>query len=97
KRFSDTLSGRLNVKRLVGPALKAELSNRANVASPRSTVSSPDSVHFLQSMLATDALFRESNGVLRFEGTAATKFVQMHSVKGYPGVANSATVEQLLS
>ncbi|MFX7926568.1 hypothetical protein ABTK22_19695, partial [Acinetobacter baumannii] len=60
-------------------------------------VSSPDSVHFLQSMLATDALFRESNGVLRFEGTAATKFVQMHSVKGYPGVANSATVEQLLS
>ncbi|MFX8086682.1 hypothetical protein ABTK81_19555, partial [Acinetobacter baumannii] len=34
---------------------------------------------------------------MRFEGTAATKFVQMHSVKGYPGVANSATVEQLLS
>jgi type IV secretion system protein VirB4 len=97
RRFSDTLSGRLNIKRLVGPALKAELSNRANVASPRSTVSSPDSVHYLQSLLATDALFREGNGVLRFEGSAATKYVQMHSVKGYPGVANSETVEQMLS
>jgi type IV secretion system protein VirB4 len=98
RQFHDTLMARMRVDRLVDNGLVTELSNRCNIASPRKSVSLPDDdLFFLNTLLPTDTPFREANGLLRFEGGAGRVYMQMHSVKGYPGVANNGTVEQLLA
>lgn len=98
KRFSDTLMARMKVERIAGDALLAELSNRCNVASPRETVCVPDDdLYFLNTLLPTDTPFREADGIMRMVGSGQTVYMQMHSVKGYPGVANNGQVEQLLA
>lgn len=95
--FVDTASTQLRLDRFVGDSLLAELSNRANLASPRQTVSRPeDGRYFLNTLLPTDTILREAGGVLRFEGAAGTKLVQMHAIKSTPGVADNGVIEGLL-
>lgn len=98
RQFVDTLGARLPLRRLAGQALLAELSNRCNPASPRDRVSlPPDDLYFLNTLLPTDTPLREADGLIRFEGAARTVHVQMHSVKGYPGVASNDDVERILA
>ncbi|HEX4510555.1 MAG TPA: type IV secretion system protein VirB4, partial [Burkholderiaceae bacterium] len=53
--FESTLANRLKIRRVQGPALCAELSNRANPASPRASVSlPPGDLYFLNTLLPTD-------------------------------------------
>ena len=97
RQFADTLMARIRVDRLTDNVLLTELANRANVASPRERVNTPDNdLWFLNTLLPTDTPFREANGLIRFEGSGGRAYVQMHSVKGYPGVANNGAIEQLL-
>ncbi|CAN7282863.1 VirB4 family type IV secretion system protein [Rhizobacter sp. LjRoot28] len=96
-QFHSTLSARLELKRLVRHELRAELANRANIASPRAEVHvPPDGLYFLNTLLPTDTLYREAGGVIRFESPAGNRFVTMHSVKAYPGEADNRPIEQLL-
>lgn len=93
--FSATLGGKLSLQRLRGAALLAELANRANLASPRTRVQLPR-LHFLNTSLPTDSIVREAGGLLRFEGSAATRWVSMHAVKGYPSLADNSVIEALM-
>jgi len=96
-QFFNTLSARLSLKRLLRGELRAELANRANIASPRTTVNvPPDGLYFLNTLMPTDTLYREAGGVIRFESSARCRHVTMHSVKAYPGEADNAPIEQLL-
>ena len=96
-QFTDTLSGRLHLQRLLCGELRAELANRANLASPRRRVPVPaDDLYFLNTLLPTDTLYREAGGRLRFESPSGSRHVTLHSVKAYPGEADNAPIEQLL-
>jgi len=96
-QFFNTLSAHLSLKRLLRDELRAELSNRANIASPRAAVGvPPDELYFLNTLLPTDTLYREAGGGLRFESPSGSRHVSMHSVKAYPGEADNAPIEQLL-
>lgn len=96
-QFLDTVSGRLQPQRLLRGELRAELANRANVASPRRRVPVPsDGLYFLNTLLPADTLYREAGGRLRFESPSCTRHVTMHSVKAYPGEADNAPIEALL-
>jgi type IV secretion system protein VirB4 len=94
--FSGALGARLALRRLEGIDLLAELSNRANPASPRTHVCVPGELHFLDTLLAIDTPRRESSGVVRFESGAGDRLVGMLSVKGYPGLACNGAMRQLL-
>jgi type IV secretory pathway VirB4 component len=95
--FSATLGGSLRVRRLEGEALLAELSNRANPASPRRSVRlPPGELYFLDTLLALDTPRREAHGIVRFESGGGDRLVGMLSVKGHPGLACNAVVCQLL-
>jgi type IV secretion system protein VirB4 len=95
--FSGALGARIDLRRLEGNDLLAELSNRANPASPRSHVRlPPGDLHFLDTSLALDTPRRESDGVVRFESGGGDRFVGMLSVKGYPGFACNEAVRELL-
>jgi type IV secretion system protein VirB4 len=95
--FSGVLGARVELRRLEGVDLLAELSNRANPASPRTRVClPPGDLYFLDTLLAIDTPRRESNGVMCFESGAGNRLVGMLSVKGYPGLARNETVRQLL-
>ena len=102
-RFEDlvhswhaTVGSRVSITRLQDSELRAELSNRCNLATPREAVNLPGELHFLHTLLPTDTVFREANGLIRFEGGGRTRWVQVFSVKGYPGVADSSVMERLL-
>jgi type IV secretion system protein VirB4 len=95
--FSSTLSARFELRRLSGGALRAELANRANLASPRTTVSvPPNDLYFLNTLIPTDTVCREANGLIRFDSSQHSRFVTMHSVKGYPELSENNPVEQLM-
>lgn len=94
--FMGTLTT-LDARRLVDDELLASLSNRVNLATPRTTVSCNPLPTYLNTLLVTDTLQRSDGGVLEFAGATRSTFVQMLSVKGLPKVINSADVEQLLS
>lgn len=95
--FTNTLGVRIGIRRLRDGAMLAELSNRANVASPRRTVQLPESGPcYLNTMLPTDTVTRLPAGTLVFDGSAGKRLVAMHSVKGYAGFAHNAVVEALL-
>lgn len=88
---------RLNLKRLRGDALLSELSNRINLATPRSTVSTPKiGPVYLNTLLPTDTVMRVDGGTLKFVGAQKEKFVGMLSIKGYPGVIQNEFAEQML-
>lgn len=96
--FMSTVSARLQLTRLTENALLTELANRANPASPREKVSLPDNdLYFLNTLLPCDSVYREGGGILRFDGSTGPRYVSMHSVKGYPGVAQNQVVEALLA
>ncbi len=95
--FIGTLGAHVHIRRLKEDKLLAELSNRANLASPRSTVTVPPNGHyFLNTLLPTDGVFREQSGMFRFEGSAGSRIVSMHAVKGYPGRATNDPIEALM-
>jgi type IV secretion system protein VirB4 len=95
--FAATLGASLQLHRLEAGTLLAELSNRANPASPRGTVRlPPGDLYFLDTLLALDTPRRESQGVVRFESGAGDRLVAMLSVKGHPGFACNAAIRQLL-
>lgn len=88
---------RLNLRRLQGQNLLVELSNRVNLASPRSKVSIPPTGPvYLNTLLTTDSVERRDGGVLRFTGGDRYREVQMLSIKGYPGELRNADAEDLL-
>jgi type IV secretion/conjugal transfer VirB4 family ATPase len=96
-QFRDTIMARVQIDRLEGNRFLTELANRCNLASSREQVSLPDNDHyFLNTLLPVDTPYREPNGLLRFEGSGSRVYAQMHSVKGYPGLASNGAVEQLL-
>jgi type IV secretion system protein VirB4 len=94
--FAGTLTT-LNARRLDDKELLASLSNRVNLATPRTTVSCNPLPIYLNTLLLTDTLQRGDGGILEFVGASYSTLVQMLSVKGLPNVINSADVEQLLS
>ncbi len=95
--FGSTLSAHVDLRRLESNELRAELANRANLASPRRSVKlPPHDLYFLNTLLPTDTLRREDSGVLCFESSAVHRFVSMHSVKAYPEAADNHPIEQLL-
>lgn len=95
--FLGTLGAHVRIRRMKYDKLVAELSNRANLASPRSRVALPPNGHyFLNTLLPTDGVFRERGGMFRFEGTGGSRFVSMHAVKGYPGKAVNDPIEGLM-
>ncbi|MFN7693455.1 MAG: VirB4 family type IV secretion system protein [Burkholderiales bacterium] len=95
--FVTTLGSKLNIHRLDSDALRVELANRANLASPREqVVVPPNGLYFLNTLLPVDSVMREAGGVLRFEGAVGSRYVSMHSLKGYPGFASNEVVESLL-
>ncbi|MGH7472193.1 MAG: VirB4 family type IV secretion system protein, partial [Longimicrobiales bacterium] len=88
---------RLKFERIEGNRLLAELSNRINLASPRSTVSIPsEGPVYLNTLLTTDTLQRIDGGVLKFIGAEHQRYVSMLSVKGYPGIVRNDHAEELL-
>lgn len=94
--FSQVLP-RLNIRRLEGNTLLAELSNRVNLASPRTKVlAPPEGTAFLHTLLTTDTVRRVDGGLLRFDGGGGSRLLSMMSVKGYPAELDNASVEQLL-
>jgi type IV secretion/conjugal transfer VirB4 family ATPase len=94
--FLGTLTT-LGARRLVDKELLANLSNRVNLATPRTTVSCGPFPTYLSTLLVTDTLHRADGGVLEFTGAVDTTYVQMLSIKGLPNVINSSDVEHLLS
>ena len=94
--FMGTLTT-LNARRLVGEPLLCGLSDRVNLATPRTAVSAEPLPSYLNTLLLTDTMRRADGGVLEFDGATRTQYVQMLSVKGLPQVINSADVEALLS
>lgn len=94
--FMGTLTT-LDARRLLSQELLASLSNRVNLATPRTSISCGNLPTYLNTLLVTDTLQRANGGVLEFSGASVTSHVQMLSVKGLPNVINSADVEQLLS
>lgn len=94
--FAEVLP-RLQLRRLEGQDLLAELSNRINLATPRGQVSlPPDGPVYLNTLLPTDTLQRADGGVLAFHGGERTCYLAMLSVKGYPGLVRNDHAEQLL-
>lgn len=94
--FIGTLTT-LNARRLFDEELLCSLSDRVNLATPRSSVSAEPLPSYLNTLLVTDTLKRSDGGVLEFVGAVRTQFVQMLSVKGLPQVITSNDVEALLS
>jgi type IV secretion system protein TrbE len=87
----------LNIRRLKGNELLAELSNRINVATPRDNVICPDwGPTYLNNMLPTDTIIRADGGLLKFVGASEEKFVSMLSIKGSPAEISNQHLEQLL-
>lgn len=94
--FLGTLTT-LNARRLFDEELLCALSDRVNLATPRTSVSAEPLPSYLNTLLVTDTMKRSDGGVLEFVGAARSQFVQMLSVKGLPQVINSSDVEALLS
>lgn len=94
--FSQVLP-RLRMRRLEGNPLLAELSNRINLASPRSKVAVPEhSTAYLNTLLPTDTVRRVDGGLLRFDGAGGARLLSMMSVKGYPSPLDNVSAEDLL-
>lgn len=94
--FSQVLP-RINVRRLEGNTLLAELSNRVNLASPRAKVAvPPQGPVYLNSLLTTDTVRRVDGGLLRFDGAGGARLLSMMSVKGYPAPLRNVDAEALL-
>lgn len=88
---------RLKIRRIEGNPLLAELSNRINLATPREKVSVPnEGPVYLNTLLTTDTIQRVDGGVLKFVGAQHVRYLQMLSIKGYPGVVRNDHAEQLL-
>lgn len=94
--FSAALGARVRIKRFDGDTLRAELSNRANLATLRQGVRLPNGPYYLNTLLPTDTVLRLPGGYLAFEGAIDKKVVSVYSVKGYGGEAKNEVVEQLL-
>jgi type IV secretion system protein VirB4 len=94
--FKTTLGAKVRLRRLAGGALLAELSNRANVATPRERVLvPPEGPVYLNTLLPTDTVRRGPRGTLIFDGATQAKVVTLHTIKGYGGYASNALVEDL--
>lgn len=94
--FMGTLTT-LGARRMEGEELLCGLSNRVNLASPRTAVSSEPLPAYLNTLLVTDTLKRIDGGALEFVGATKSSLVQMLSIKGLPQTVNSADIEHLLS
>lgn len=94
--FMSTLTT-ISARRMYGEELLCGISNRVNLATPRSTVCSEPLPAYLNTLLVTDTLKRVDGGVLEFVGATQNQFVQMLSVKGLPRRILNEHVEHLLS
>jgi type IV secretion/conjugal transfer VirB4 family ATPase len=93
--FANVLSTGLGFNRLEGAEFLGELYARANVASPRGPVRQPQSLAYLNTMLAADSIERQHD-LLRFQGVSQERYVAALSMEGTPLEAHSRQVDQLM-
>lgn len=94
--FTSTLTT-VNIRRMYDEELLCGLSNRVNLATPRTSVLAEPLPCYLNTLLVTDTLRRADGGILEFIGATTSQFVQMLSIKGLPQVISNDHVEALLS
>ena len=94
--FCTALGGHVAIKRFAGDQLRAEISNRANLATPRTGVKLPHGPYYLNTLLPTDTVERLPGGYLAFHGALDRKVVSVYSIKGYGAEAKNEIIEEFL-
>jgi hypothetical protein len=94
--FGEIVISSLGFRRLFGEELIGDLYSRANIASPRGPIHLPERLAYLNTVLASDDVFRQGD-VLEFKGPARSVNCAVLSITTLPSAANSVHMDQLMS